>query len=66
MLVVGRPGSGCTTFLKTLANKRAGYVSVEGDVRYATLDYKEAESYRQQILFNSEGMKISSFLTFKY
>jgi ABC-type glutathione transport system ATPase component len=27
LLVLGRPGSGCTTLLKMLANKRKGYVS---------------------------------------
>lgn len=56
MLVVGRPGSGCTTFLKTLANKRAGYVAVEGNVQYANMDHIEAANYRQQILYNSEGI----------
>jgi ABC-type multidrug transport system fused ATPase/permease subunit len=28
LLVLGRPGSGCTTLLKLLANKRKGYVSI--------------------------------------
>jgi ATPase subunit of ABC transporter with duplicated ATPase domains len=35
LLVLGRPGSGCTTLLKMLANKRKGYVH-DGD--YLTLD----------------------------
>ncbi|OJZ80600.1 hypothetical protein ASPFODRAFT_147512 [Aspergillus luchuensis CBS 106.47] len=54
MLVVGRPGSGCTTFLKALANQRKPFTGVEGDVTYGTLDWKEALHYRQQIIFNSE------------
>lgn len=34
LLVLGRPGSGCTTLLKMLANHREGYAEVTGDVRY--------------------------------
>lgn len=30
LLVLGRPGSGCTTLLKMLANRRQGYVAVSG------------------------------------
>jgi ATPase subunit of ABC transporter with duplicated ATPase domains len=29
LLVLGKPGSGCTTLLKVLANKRKGYVQAE-------------------------------------
>ncbi|XDG05995.1 hypothetical protein ABKA04_005610 [Annulohypoxylon sp. FPYF3050] len=34
LMVIGKPGSGCTTFLKTLANMREEYKAVEGDVWY--------------------------------
>ncbi|KAG6888337.1 hypothetical protein C0995_009084 [Termitomyces sp. Mi166 len=34
LLVLGRPGSGCSTFLKVLANHRSEYHSVEGNVYY--------------------------------
>jgi ATP-binding cassette subfamily G (WHITE) protein 2 (SNQ2) len=37
-LVLGRPGSGCSTFLKVLANQRSGYEDVEGDVTYGGTD----------------------------
>lgn len=30
VLVLGRPGSGCTTFLKVIANQRFGYNGVDG------------------------------------
>lgn len=30
VLVLGRPGSGCTTFLKVIANQRFGYTGVNG------------------------------------
>lgn len=32
--VLARPGSGCTTFLKAIANDRSGYAAVTGDVTY--------------------------------
>ncbi|KFY22989.1 hypothetical protein V493_06176 [Pseudogymnoascus sp. VKM F-4281 (FW-2241)] len=54
LLVLGRPGSGCTTLLKILANRRAGYSSCIGDVRYGSMDAKEAEQYHGQIVMNTE------------
>jgi ABC-type multidrug transport system ATPase subunit len=54
LLVLGRPGSGCTTLLSLLTNRRAGYASVEGDVYYGSMGAKEAESYRGQIVMNTE------------
>jgi len=35
--VLGRPGSGCTTLLKTLANRRKEYYGVHGDVYYDSI-----------------------------
>ncbi|RKO92449.1 hypothetical protein BDK51DRAFT_50868 [Blyttiomyces helicus] len=34
LLVLGRPGSGCSTFLRVLANERDSYKSIEGTVSY--------------------------------
>ncbi|ELR05579.1 hypothetical protein GMDG_01770 [Pseudogymnoascus destructans 20631-21] len=55
LLVLGRPGSGCSTFLKVLANQRAGFKSVEGNVCYggesaATM----AKEFRGEVLYNPE------------
>jgi ATP-binding cassette subfamily G (WHITE) protein 2 (SNQ2) len=51
LLVLGRPGSGCSTFLKVLGNQRAGYESIDGNIRYGgTESEKMAKQYR------SEGM----------
>lgn len=36
-MVLGRPGAGCSTFLKTLANLREEYHAVEGDVYYDSI-----------------------------
>lgn len=54
LLVLGRPGSGCTTLLSILANKRRGYTSVTGDVSYGSMTASEAEAYRGQIVMNTE------------
>ncbi|KAJ6005108.1 ABC multidrug transporter atrF [Penicillium herquei] len=54
LLVLGRPGSGCTTLLKMLANRRGGYKSVQGDVRFGSLTADEAENFRGQIVMNTE------------
>ena len=36
-MVLGSPGSGCTTLLKTLSNQTTGYHSVSGDVHFSSL-----------------------------
>ena len=55
LLVLGRPGSGCSTFLKVLANQRFGYESIDGDVTYGGTDAKTmGKHYRGEILYNPE------------
>lgn len=55
MLVLGRPGSGCTTFLKAVANQRGGYASVTGDVSYGGISAKEQLAhYRGEVNYNPE------------
>ncbi|BFZ59965.1 ATP-binding cassette transporter snq2 [Saitoella coloradoensis] len=55
VLVLGRPGSGCTTFLKVVTNQRIGYTAIEGDVAYAGLTAEEfAEHYRGEAVYNME------------
>lgn len=41
LLVLGRPGSGCTTLLKTLASYRDGFRSIEGDISWQGWSHKE-------------------------
>ena len=65
LLVLGRPGSGCTTLLNVLANKRRGYAGVSGDVWYGSLTAQEAEKYRQQIVINTEEELFYPSLTVK-
>ncbi|KAJ5612583.1 CDR ABC transporter [Penicillium lagena] len=55
LLVLGRPGSGCSTFLKVIGNQRSGYESIDGDVRYGGADSeKMARNYRSEVLYNPE------------
>ncbi|KAK4699639.1 hypothetical protein P7C70_g6621, partial [Phenoliferia sp. Uapishka_3] len=55
VLVLGRPGSGCTTFLKTIANSRAGYLSVDGDVSYGGIPADVmGKQYRGEVVYNQE------------
>lgn len=57
-LVLGCPGSGCSTFLKSIANQRDGFASVTGDVRYAGMDAQEiAKYYKGEVVYNGEGMR---------
>ncbi|KAI0690742.1 ABC-2 type transporter-domain-containing protein [Cytidiella melzeri] len=54
-LVLGCPGAGCTTFLKTIANERHEYAQVRGDVRYAGIDAAEmAKMYKGEVAYNQE------------
>ena len=55
VLVLGRPGSGCTTFLRTITNQRIGYTGIEGDVTYGPFDAKTFEKYyRGEAVYNQE------------
>lgn len=55
MLVLGKPGSGCSTFLKTIANQREGYVDVAGDVSYGGIDAgKQKKRFRGEVSYNPE------------
>ena len=54
-VVLGRPGSGCSTFLKTLANQRGEYHSVEGEVHYDSLSPEDiAKHYRGDVTYCPE------------
>lgn len=55
MLVLGRPGSGCSTFLKVIANQRESYASVEGDVSYGGIPAGEQKKYYNgEVNYNPE------------
>lgn len=54
LLVLGRPGAGCTTLLNMLANRRHGYDNIEGEIYFGSMDHKQARQYRGQIVMNTE------------
>ncbi|KAK1511382.1 menadione-induced gene-12 [Colletotrichum costaricense] len=54
LLVLGRPGSGCSTLLKILSNRRKGFSEIDGNVFFGSMTHKEAEAYRGQIIMNDE------------
>ncbi|KAJ5400564.1 hypothetical protein N7465_011053 [Penicillium sp. CMV-2018d] len=54
LLVLGRPGSGCTTLLNVLSNNRRGYAEVTGDVAFGSMSAEEAKQHRGQIIMNTE------------
>jgi ABC-type multidrug transport system ATPase subunit len=54
LLVLGRPGAGCTSLLNVLSNNRLGYKEVTGDVSFGSMSAKEAKQYRGQIVVNTE------------
>ncbi|KIW01615.1 uncharacterized protein PV09_07086 [Verruconis gallopava] len=54
-LVLGRPGSGCTTFLKVISNQRYGYTNISGEVLYGQFDAATfSKRYRGEAVYNGE------------
>ncbi|KAL7273145.1 ATP-binding cassette transporter snq2 [Rhizina undulata] len=55
LLVLARPGSGSSTFLRALTNQRREFTNISGEVHYAGLPFELAKGqYRGEILFNGE------------
>ena len=54
-MVLGRPGAGCSTLLKVLANERDDYYGVEGTVYYDAMTPHEIERhYRGDVQYCPE------------
>lgn len=55
LLVLGKPGSGCTTFLKTVAGEHNGYKKVEGHINFDGIPLKTMTSlYKGEVVYNGE------------
>lgn len=55
LLVLGRPGAGCTTFLKAISNNREPYAEVTGEVTYGGISAdKQKKMYRGEVNYNPE------------
>ncbi|OJJ38758.1 hypothetical protein ASPWEDRAFT_48910 [Aspergillus wentii DTO 134E9] len=56
VLVIGKPGSGCTTFLKTLAGMWEEYKDVQGDLTLGGVSMKDViDKDPQDVVFCSES-----------
>ncbi|KAI0074336.1 pleiotropic drug resistance ABC transporter [Panus rudis PR-1116 ss-1] len=55
LLVLGRPGAGCSTFLKVLANQRDEFHKVEGEMYYDSFTPEEIyKHYRGDVQYSPE------------
>ncbi|KAI8351922.1 ABC-2 type transporter-domain-containing protein [Mortierella sp. GBAus27b] len=55
ILVLGRPGAGCSTLLRVLANDRKNYKKVLGDVSFNGLSADTVHKhYKGEVLYNQE------------
>ncbi|KAJ2774180.1 ATP-binding cassette transporter snq2, partial [Coemansia nantahalensis] len=55
LLVLGRPGSGCSTLLRVLGNHRKTYSKISGTVSYGGLSPTEVQRhFRGEVAYNQE------------
>ncbi|KXT14830.1 hypothetical protein AC579_4072 [Pseudocercospora musae] len=55
LLVLGRPGAGCSTFLKVVSNNRDSFAEVTGEVSYGGISAeKQKKMYRGEVNYNQE------------
>ncbi|KAI1819611.1 ABC transporter [Xylaria intraflava] len=54
LLVIGKPGSGCTTFLKALADMREEYKDINGRITYGGRAADEKDQDRVRVTFCAE------------
>ncbi|KAI1458945.1 ABC-2 type transporter-domain-containing protein [Annulohypoxylon moriforme] len=55
MLVLGRPGSGCSTFLKAVSNNTESFAAVEGEISYGGIPAdQQKQMYRGEVNYNPE------------
>ncbi|ORZ21210.1 ABC-2 type transporter-domain-containing protein [Absidia repens] len=55
LLVLGRPGAGCTSLLRVLANMRGSFTDINGSVSYGGIDPKVfSTNFRGQVCYNEE------------
>lgn len=55
LLVLGRPGAGCSTLLKVLANQRGSFTGVDGSVQYGSISAADmARHHGSEVVYNAE------------
>jgi ATP-binding cassette subfamily G (WHITE) protein 2 (PDR) len=56
LLILGRPGSGCTTLLKTLAGMTESFHGWSGVISYLCVSINDIKKrYRGDVVYNAEG-----------
>ncbi|KAJ3331549.1 hypothetical protein HDU76_002865 [Blyttiomyces sp. JEL0837] len=56
VLVIGRPGSGCSTLLRVLANRTSTFKEIKGKLSFGGLTSKEVhEKYRGEVVYSEEN-----------
>ncbi|ORX92222.1 hypothetical protein K493DRAFT_316721 [Basidiobolus meristosporus CBS 931.73] len=66
LLVLGRPGSGCSTLLRVLANQRKTYRKIDGEVLYGGIPAVEfGKRFKGQVTYNQEDDQHYPTLTVK-
>lgn len=66
VLVLGKPGSGCTSFLKAITNQRFGFIGVDGEVLYGPFDAQTfSKRFRGEAVYNQEDDVHEPTLTVK-
>ncbi|OAA71137.1 ABC transporter [Cordyceps fumosorosea ARSEF 2679] len=64
MLVLRRPGAGCSTFLKAIANHRGTFAAVDGDISYGGISAEEQRKhFRGEISYHPEDDQHFPILT---
>ncbi|KAH3663725.1 hypothetical protein OGAPHI_005127 [Ogataea philodendri] len=54
-LALGRPGSGCSSFLKSLSGETQTYIGLDGEINYNGIPQKEMmKSFKNQVIYNPE------------
>eukprot|EP01113_Clastostelium_recurvatum_P049931 TRINITY_DN9334_c0_g1_i3.p1 TRINITY_DN9334_c0_g1~~TRINITY_DN9334_c0_g1_i3.p1 ORF type:complete len:1492 (-),score=487.16 TRINITY_DN9334_c0_g1_i3:90-4565(-) len=54
LLVLGRPGSGCSSLLRVIANQRKVFLDVQGDVKYGGISAKKFRKYMGESIYMPE------------
>lgn len=54
LLVLGRPGAGCSSFLRVVANMRKIFLAVTGEVSYGGIGAKEFKKYGGEVIYAPE------------
>ncbi|EFA80736.1 ABC transporter G family protein [Heterostelium album PN500] len=54
LLVLGRPGAGCSTLLRVISNQTDSYIDVVGDIKYGNIPADEFGRYRGEAIYTPE------------